>query len=79
VLQRVARLRQIPTIILDYPHAQSPLEPTVQFTTAIYGIHLTGTAYRMDEIPIVLKKVLDSDYPPDDLVLSEINAAAAGT
>ena len=44
----------------------------MQFTTAIYGIHRPGTAYRMDEIPIPLRGFLPSDYPSDDEVLREI-------
>ena len=65
-------LREIPTIILDYPHAAAPFDPTVRFTTAVYGIHLPGTAYRMDEIPVPLKKILDCEYPSDETVLAEI-------
>lgn len=70
-------LTKIPVIVLDYPQAeipatQPPLIPSVKFTTAVYGIHRPGTAYRMDEIPIPLRPVLHSDYPSDDEVLSAI-------
>ena len=65
-------LARIPTIVLDYPHVRSPLAPTVLFTTAIYGIHREGTAYRMDEIPIPLRKVLDSPLASDGEVLERI-------
>jgi formylmethanofuran dehydrogenase subunit B len=65
-------LSRIPTIMLDYPHVRSPIEPTVGFTTAIYGIHREGTAYRMDEIPIPLRQVLDSPLPSDGDVLRGI-------
>lgn len=65
-------LGQIPTIALDYPHIQPSLATTVQFTTAVYGIHRPGTAYRMDEIPIPLRQVLTSEYPSDDEVLCAI-------
>src|SRR4029077_8791797 len=51
-------LREIPTIVLDSPVAEVPIQPTVRFTTAIYGIHAPGTAYRMDEIPLPLKAFL---------------------
>jgi formylmethanofuran dehydrogenase subunit B len=44
----------------------------VQFTTAIYGVHAPGTAYRMDEVPIPLRKVLDTHYPTDAEVLGAI-------
>jgi formylmethanofuran dehydrogenase subunit B len=69
-------LARIPTIVLDYPHVRSPIEPTVRFTTAIYGIHRSGTAYRMDEVPIPLKRVLDSPFPSDGEVLRAIASRA---
>jgi formylmethanofuran dehydrogenase subunit B len=68
----VDHLRNIPTIALDHPTVQAPIDATVRFTTAVYGIHLPGTAYRMDEVPIPLKQVLSTDYPSDAEVLSRI-------
>jgi formylmethanofuran dehydrogenase subunit B len=68
----VAHLRRIPTIVLDYPTMQSAVPPTVQFTTAVYGVHRPGTAYRMDEIPIPLRAILPTKYPTDDEVLKGI-------
>ncbi|HUG19978.1 MAG TPA: formylmethanofuran dehydrogenase subunit B [Planctomycetaceae bacterium] len=68
----VAHLRTIPTIVLDHPTVQTPIAATVRFTTGVYGIHLPGTAYRMDEVPIPLKQVLTTDYPSDAEVLSQI-------
>ncbi len=65
-------LKTIPTIALDYPHVQPPLTATVQFTTAVYGIHRAGTAYRMDEVPIPLRPVVTSDYSSDGEVLRGI-------
>ena len=66
------RLRQIPTIVLDYPTVEPPFQPTMRFTTAVYGIHEPGTAYRMDEVPIPLRGFLPSIYPSDAAVLSGI-------
>ena len=65
-------LRRIPTIILDSPLAEPPLMPAVQFTTAIYGIHAPGTAYRMDGVPIPLRAILPRTYPTDAEVLELI-------
>ncbi|HVC97592.1 MAG TPA: formylmethanofuran dehydrogenase subunit B [Pirellulales bacterium] len=65
-------LRQIPTIALDYPTVDSLLPPTVRFTTAVYGVHRPGTAYRMDGVPIPLRGFLPSSYPSDDEVLKGI-------
>lgn len=65
-------LEQIPTITLDYPTVESHGLATVRFTTAVYGIHRPGTAYRMDNIPIRLRPFLAADYPSDDEVLGRI-------
>jgi formylmethanofuran dehydrogenase subunit B len=64
-----ANLQQIPTIVLEYPHMDSPFQPTVRFTTAVYGVHAAGTAYRMDEVPIPLRQVTASDYKTDEEIL----------
>ncbi|HSG69762.1 MAG TPA: formylmethanofuran dehydrogenase subunit B, partial [Planctomycetaceae bacterium] len=68
----VEHLRTIPTIVLDHPTVQTPIAASVRFTTAVYGIHLPGTAYRMDEVPIPLRQVLTTAYPSDADVLSQI-------
>lgn len=68
-----AHLKRIPTIVLEYPNFEVPFTPTVTFTTAIYGVHRPGTAYRMDEVPIPLRKFLDCDYPSDDEILAELS------
>jgi formylmethanofuran dehydrogenase subunit B len=69
-----AELRAIPTIVLDHPTVASAVAPTVRFTTAVYGIHQPGVAYRMDEIPIPLRAVLPTTYPTDAEVLTKIRA-----
>jgi formylmethanofuran dehydrogenase subunit B len=70
--QAMAHLRQIPTVVLDPPGVESAVTPTVRFRTAIPGIHLAGTAYRMDGVPVPLRAVLPARYPSDEEVLSEI-------
>lgn len=70
----IAHLRTIPTIVLDHPGIEAPVAPTVRFTTAIAGIHLPGTAYRMDEIPIPLRAILHSKLPSDKRVLENLAA-----
>ncbi len=67
-------LRQLPTIVLDYPNVEPSLMPTVRFTTAIYGFHAPGTAYRIDGVPIPLRELVASTYPTDDEVLNSIAA-----
>jgi formylmethanofuran dehydrogenase subunit B len=68
-------LRTIPTIVLERVNAELELVPTVHFTTATYGIHRSGTAYRMDEIPVRLRPLIDSNLPTDGDVLRAIQAA----
>jgi formylmethanofuran dehydrogenase subunit B len=70
----VANLRSIPTIVLDPPTSESRTPPTVRFTTAIPGVHLSGTAYRMDEVPIPLRAILPTHYPSDAEVLRQLLA-----
>ena len=69
-----AHLSEVPTIVLDYPTEETAVAANVQFTTAIYGIHRPGTAYRMDEVPISLTKLLDSPLLADHEVLEAIKA-----
>ena len=71
-----AHLATLPTIVLDYPTVNSLVSPTVRITTAIYGIHLPGTAYRMDDVPIPLRAVLPAKYPCDEEVLRRIEQLA---
>ncbi|OWK43380.1 formylmethanofuran dehydrogenase subunit B [Fimbriiglobus ruber] len=68
----LAHLRTIPVVLLDSPGNQSPVAADVKFTTAVYGIHRPGTAYRMDEVPIPLRVLLPTDYPSDGEVLEEM-------
>jgi formylmethanofuran dehydrogenase subunit B len=66
------RLRQIPVILLDAPGVGPVVPAAVKFTTAVYGVHRPGTAYRMDEVPIPLRVLLPTDYPSDGEVLGEL-------
>jgi formylmethanofuran dehydrogenase subunit B len=65
-------LQTIPTIVLEYPSVNVPFEPTVLFRTAIYGIHRRGSVYRMDEVPLHLRSVVESELPTDDAVLNGV-------
>ena len=68
-------LQSIPTILLDHAQAVPLIAPTVRVTTAVYGIHRHGTAYRMDEVPIPLRPILASSLPCDGNVIRAIAAA----
>jgi formylmethanofuran dehydrogenase subunit B len=65
---------RLPTIALDYPSVTPSLAATVQITTAIYGIHAAGTVYRMDEVPIPVRQLLETKLPSDEDVLRAIAA-----
>jgi formylmethanofuran dehydrogenase subunit B len=66
------RLAIIPVVALDYPHVQPTVDAAVQFTTAVYGIHAAGTVYRMDEVPIPLRRLVSAEWPTDEEVLTAI-------
>jgi len=65
-------LQRIPTIVIDPPEAECELAPTVRFRSATPGIHLGGTVYRMDGVPVSLRPVLPTHYPSDEAILGAI-------
>jgi formylmethanofuran dehydrogenase subunit B len=65
-------LDRLPTIALDFPNVAPSVAATVQITTAIYGIHAPGTVYRMDEVPIPVRRLVPSDFPTDEDVLGRL-------
>ncbi|MGI9473884.1 MAG: formylmethanofuran dehydrogenase subunit B [Rubripirellula sp.] len=65
-------LDRIPVIILDYPGASSSLQAQVRFTTAVYGLHAEGTAYRMDNVPVPLRALMPTRLPTDEFVLESL-------
>lgn len=65
-------LSQIPTIVLDPKVNLTAREAKVVLPTAIYGVSAAGTAYRMDNVPLPLKKIVDSPQPTDEQVLDWI-------
>jgi len=67
--QAAQRLSQIPTIVLDPEMSLTAQVARVVLPTAIYGISAAGTAYRMDNVPLPLKRVVDSPQPTDEQVL----------
>ena len=71
----IDHLRTIPVIALENPNTVTMAPPAVRFTTAVYGVHRPGTAYRMDEIPIPLQVLLPTDYPSDGTVLEMLRGA----
>ncbi len=66
------KLSEIPAIVLDTHETETTRIARVAFTTATAGISAEGTVYRMDNIPIRLRKVLPSRYPSDEEVLDRL-------
>lgn len=66
-------LGKLPVIILDPPEAEWGVRADVRFFTATYGIHRSGTAYRMDEVPLPLRSVISSSLPSDEEILTALS------
>ena len=74
----LSHLRSIPVIRLDSPGVRSPVPTQVSFTTAVYGVHRPGTAYRMDEVAIPLRVLSNTEYPSDAEVLEGLHRRLLG-
>ncbi|MEM0332027.1 MAG: formylmethanofuran dehydrogenase subunit B [Archaeoglobaceae archaeon] len=68
----VKHLKEIPVIQIDPFPNMTTLLAKVVIPSAIYGIEAEGTAYRMDCIPLRLKKVVETKYWSDEKILAEI-------
>ncbi len=66
------RLSQIPTVALETRESETTKIAKVVITTAPAGISAEGTVYRMDNVPLRLRKVLPSPFPSDEEVLSRL-------
>ena len=73
----IEHLSKIPTIVLDPKVTHTSRIARVHITTAVTGISASGTAYRMDEIPLPLRPALTSPYPTDEDVIRRIRLAVA--
>jgi formylmethanofuran dehydrogenase subunit B len=68
----VQHLREIPTIYLE-PHRNTTTQwATVVIPVAPAGVAAAGTLYRMDNIPLRAKQLVDSPYPSDEQALRAI-------
>ena len=69
---RRASRRHVARSLPGLPEAEQ-----VKFVTAVYGIHAEGTVYRMDEVPLPLRRLCDAAYPTDEQVLGDLERAMA--
>jgi formylmethanofuran dehydrogenase subunit B len=67
------QVEQIPLIAVESPGEKHRTTPRVQLFTADYGIHRHGTAYRMDEVPIPLQPLIESNRSSDAEVIAKIH------
>ena len=67
-----AHLERIPTIVFDHGPSVVAAKANVLFPTAAYGVDAGGTAYRMDNVPIPLTQVIETDRPTDEEILDRI-------
>jgi formylmethanofuran dehydrogenase subunit B len=70
--QAARYLKEIPTIAMDSKRSMTTKIAKVVIPAAAAGISAEGTAYRMDNIPIRLRKVVDSPYPSDEEILDRV-------
>ena len=73
----VEYLQSIPTIHLDPHRNMTTPWATVVIPVAPVGVAAAGTFYRMDNVPLRLKKLVDSPYPSDEEVLKTIKERIA--
>jgi formylmethanofuran dehydrogenase subunit B len=65
-------LKLIPCIALDPKETPTTRHATVAFHVAAYGINVSGTVYRMDDVPIPLRPAFESPHPSDYMILRGI-------
>lgn len=66
------RLRAIPVVVLDPRPSQTAQVARVFLPTACYGLDASGTFYRMDGVPILLRAALPPQRPSDEQVLDQM-------
>jgi formylmethanofuran dehydrogenase subunit B len=68
----VEQLKKIPIIQIDpFPNITTLISDVV-IPCAITGIEAEGTAYRMDGVPIRVKKIIESEYWSDEEILGRM-------
>jgi formylmethanofuran dehydrogenase subunit B len=68
----VEALKEMPTIILDSAENRTTVIGDVVIPVAPGGVGVAGTYYRMDNVPLRLKKLIDCPCPTDEVVLRMI-------
>lgn len=58
-----AQLERLPRVELACPASESPSSAEVLFRVAMPGVQTSGTFYRLDEVPLTLRKLAASSLP----------------
>lgn len=68
----IERMAEIPLIAIE-PHRTPTTElADIIIPPAIVGLEAEGSAYRMEGVPLRMKKVVDTDLPSDEEILKDI-------
>ncbi len=65
-------LADIPTVVIDPNVSATTYLADVAIPSAVTGIECSGKTYRMDGVPLPMKKVVDSEYVPDREILKNL-------
>jgi formylmethanofuran dehydrogenase subunit B len=65
----VEALSKIPVIQIDPYENPTTLLAEVVIPSAIAGVEVEGTAYRMDGMALRMKKLVESSYPSDEEIM----------
>ncbi|MDD1742691.1 MAG: formylmethanofuran dehydrogenase subunit B, partial [Methanotrichaceae archaeon] len=68
----VEYLAKIPIVQIDPFENPTTLLASVVIPSAVAGIEAEGTAYRMDGMPLRMKKLVKSNYPSDEEIVYNI-------
>ncbi len=75
--QAAQHISSIPLICVDPKESDTTRVAKIVIPAAQAAVAATGVAYRMDHIPLPMKKVVDSPYPSDREILDRIIAGVA--
>ena len=70
--ETVTHLTKINTVVLDPFISLSTAVAKLHIPVAAVGIDAEGTAYRLDGVPIHVRKAFTSGMPSDEVILSRI-------
>lgn len=66
------RFKEIPVVVIDPKETMTTKFADVVIPPAIVGVEASGSAYRMDSVPMRLPKLVDSKFLPDEEILGLI-------